>query len=705
MAKLRNENPTLLSESEDTLRFADVIVAVIFAAVAVFWTAALWTPNSTGVVGHWVVQVAAKWLLGKTIVVLPLFFAVEAFAIFWNKSVSKIRLTLAGLILGAVFVAMTLEWLAYGFANHTVWTVQKSGGGMVGYFGLHGIHLMVGPYGTALVMGCGLLISALMIFHAFVRDRLNRTPEPTEEAATPAPAIENDEADPEMEPPAKLPRIRKPKASTAPLSEPLPSLGPRVGSVEGRPYEFPPITLLADAVGVAQQDDADRRRHKEQSMILEDTLRSFGVAATVVGVTTGPSVTRYELKPGDGVKIAKITSLSKDIALKLAVADVRIEAPIPGKALVGIEVPNPEIDTLTIRTILERTDFFARPSKLSAVVGLTITGEPIIMDLDKMPHILIAGATGSGKSVCVNAIILSILMRATPDEVRFLMIDPKKVELNLYDGIPHLLAPVVTDPPQAAATLKRWALIEMERRYTEFSKLGVKNLEGYNQKAKESAKTDEPFKPLPYIVVIIDELADLMMVAAQDVETTICRLAQMSRATGIHMVIATQRPSVNVVTGLIKANIPSRASFFLQSQIDSRTILDMPGAEKLLGKGDMLYMPAGKLKPLRVQGVYVSEREVKNVVDFLKSQAAPRYEEEVIAAQTASDEESAGSGGNSADDDMYEQAKQIVQSSQYASTSYLQRKLRIGYNRAARLMDALIENGVIQPDAERRRVP
>ena len=338
-------------------------------------------------------------------------------------------------------------------------------------------------------------------------------------------------------------------------------------------YNYPPVKLFTKGKRSNNNSKLIILNQKKRAKVLEDTFTSFNVEARVVNVTPGPSVTRYELKPGSGVKVSKITALNKDIALNLAVTDVRIEAPIPGKALIGIEVPNSDSEMVTIRDIIEKTDFYANKSKLMAAMGLTITGEPILMDLAKMPHILIAGATGSGKSVCVNAIIASILLKATPEEVKFLMIDPKKVELSFFEGIPHLVAPVVTDPQLAAATLKKWALQEMEKRYEEFTKVGVKNIEGYNDRveeltlAKVSSTSDDQEdmfipKKLPYIVVIIDELADLMMVASQEVESTICRLAQMARATGIHLVIATQRPSVNVVTGLIKANVPSRISFF-----------------------------------------------------------------------------------------------------------------------------------------------
>ncbi|RAP37783.1 cell division protein FtsK [Candidatus Marinamargulisbacteria bacterium SCGC AAA071-K20] len=473
-------------------------------------------------------------------------------------------------------------------------------------------------------------------------------------------------------------------------------------------FKLPPSYLLKPSVKLQTNKDNHTKQKKEQAQILEQTLASFNVKATVVNITIGPSVTRYELQPGDGVKISKITALAQDIALKLATADIRIEAPIPGKCLVGIEVPNLAIDTITLRTIMDQTDFYDRSSKLVNVLGLTITGESILMDLGKMPHVLIAGATGSGKSVCINAIIISILMRATPEEVKFLMIDPKKVELSLYEGIPHLLAPVVTNPNKAAATLKKWALMEMERRYERFSKVGVKDIHGFNKLVEKQQKQETPdyedaLTKLPLIVVIIDELADLMMVASQDVEQTICRLAQMARATGIHLVIATQRPSVNVVTGLIKANVPSRVSFYLQSQIDSRTILDMGGAEKLLGKGDMLYSPVGAFKPKRIQGVFIAESEVKNIVSWLKKQGTPDYVDEILEVEPLGDTNDSKGSDNNGNDDLFEEARQLVMSSKYASTSYLQRKLKIGYNRAARIMDQLEESGVISEYAGEKK--
>ncbi len=471
-----------------------------------------------------------------------------------------------------------------------------------------------------------------------------------------------------------------------------------------RDFQCPPMELLEKGKKPKYSLKAQTKQRVEKAAILEETLASFNVAAKVINITPGPMVTRYELQPGDGVKISKITSLSKDISLKLAAPDIRIEAPIPGKALIGIEVPNEDIQMITLRSIIEESSVLNSKDKLIAGLGKTITGESIVMNLAKMPHVLIAGATGSGKSVCINSIILSILMRSTPDEVKFLMIDPKKVELSFYEEIPHLLAPVVTNPNKAAATLKKWALVEMENRYELFSRIGVKDIIGFNAYVeKELAENPDvslfdgsmPLEKLPYIVVIIDELADLMMVASQDVEQTICRLAQMARATGIHLVIATQRPSVNVVTGLIKANITSRVSFYLQSQIDSRTIIDMAGAEKLLGKGDMLYFPVGSFNPVRAQGVFVSEAEVKRVVTWLKGQGKPDYSNDIINVEPLENSDEKSKKNNPAQDELYEDAKQLVINSKYASTSYLQRKLRIGYNRAARIMDELEQEGVI----------
>ena len=449
-------------------------------------------------------------------------------------------------------------------------------------------------------------------------------------------------------------------------------------------YNLPPLTILSrpfKAKNIRLSKDIN-----ENIRILEETLESFGVKAKVIQVSRGPAITRYEIQPPAGIKVSRIVSLADDIALSMAAPDVRIEAPIPGKAAVGIEVPNKEISMVHIRDLLETQEFGQAKSKLTVVFGKDIAGNPIVGDLAKMPHLLIAGATGSGKSVCLNTLIASILFKATPDEVKFLMIDPKMVELATYNGIPHLAAPVVTDPRKAATSL-RWAAREMERRYELFAAVGVRDITRYNS----LVKTKDPggIQLLPFMVVIIDELADLMIVAPADVEDAVCRLAQMARAAGIHLVVATQRPSVDVITGLIKANIPSRVSFAVSSQIDSRTILDMGGAEKLLGKGDMLFFPVGASKPVRVQGAYLSDREVDDLVHYLKKQAEPVYDDKILVETPP--EETAPE----VEDELLAQAVLILIESGHASISMLQRRLHIGYARAARLIDIMEKRGIV----------
>lgn len=448
-------------------------------------------------------------------------------------------------------------------------------------------------------------------------------------------------------------------------------------------YELPDITLLHKPLKV--KNPRINKDLTDNVKVLEDTLDSFGVKVKVTQVMQGPAITRYEAQPAPGVKVSKITNLADDIALSLAARDVRIEAPVPGKSVVGIEVPNKEISTVHFREVLEAQDYQESPGKLTLALGKDITGTPIIADLAKMPHLLIAGATGSGKSVCVNTLINSILFKARPDEVKFLMVDPKMVELTNYNGIPHLIAPVVTDPKKAAGALK-WVVTEMETRYELFAAAGVRDIARYNFLRSQEKKEGHP--PLPFVVVIIDELADLMMVAPGDVEDAICRLAQMARAAGIHLIVATQRPSVDVITGLIKANIPSRIAFAVSSQVDSRTILDMNGAEKLLGRGDMLFYPMGASKPVRVQGCYLGDKEVDNVVKFLRNQAKPEYQEIPLMDIHSSKAEEP-------EDELFYQAALLFIESGNASVSLLQRRLRIGYTRAARLMDFLEEKGVV----------
>jgi len=525
-------------------------------------------------------------------------------------------------------------------------------------------------------------------------------------------------------------QARRPRAGGRPYEQ--------IALTEDVLYELPPLDLL-DPPNPAKTRKA-RQDIEEKARVLEETLASFGVGGKVVGARRGPVVTRFEFQPAPGVKVARITSLADDIALHLAAEGVRIEAPIPGKHAVGIEVPNLEVSTVPLREVLEDPEVAASSSKLTVVFGKDIAGRPITGDLDRLLHVLIAGATGSGKSVCINAMLASLLFRAKPSEVKLLLIDPKVVELSVYEGIPHLVAPVVTDPRKAAGCL-RWAVKQMEERYELFAAAGVRDISRYNALVSETAATGAgagsegtpsgsgpptPWvrdprsptitvagtalpraeagelgrdvrgpagpQPLPYIVIVIDELADLMMVAPVDVEDAIWRLAQMARAAGIHLVVATQRPSVDVITGTIKANIPTRIAFAVSSQVDSRTIIDVAGAEKLLGHGDMLYMPVGTTKPIRVQGAYVSDREIEALVRYVKSQGRPRYAPDVL-----SQEEGPGEDEADADDSLFEDAVKVVMETGQASISMLQRKLRVGYTRAGRLIDMMEERGIVGP--------
>ena len=467
-------------------------------------------------------------------------------------------------------------------------------------------------------------------------------------------------------------------------------------------YQFPPISLLTK--GKKNGGDSDAHL-KETALKLQTTLHNFGVNVTVTNVSCGPSVTRYELQPEMGVKVSKIVGLADDIKLNLAAADIRIEAPIPGKAAVGIEVPNKENATVMLRDLLESTEYRNSKSKIAFAAGRDIAGKVVVADIAKMPHLLVAGATGSGKSVCINTLIMSILYEANPDEVKLIMIDPKVVELSVYNGIPHLMIPVVTDPKKAAGALN-WAVAEMTKRYQLFAEYNVRDLKGYNEKIEQAESDDNGVRPqkMPQIVIIVDELADLMMVAPGEVEEAICRLAQLARAAGIHLVLATQRPSVNVITGLIKANMPSRIAFSVSSGVDSRTIIDMNGAEKLLGKGDMLFYPSGYQKPARVQGAFVSDKEVQSVVDFLKSNTnGSSYDDEIVkqvnnAAASSSGITISGSGDADGKDTYFIEAGKFIIEKEKASIGMLQRVFKIGFNRAARIMDQLCDAGVVGPE-------
>ena len=510
----------------------------------------------------------------------------------------------------------------------------------------------------------------------------------------------------------KMPSVTVDESSYKPGSpthKPAAGDGIMPGGVEKKKpvkeFRFPPINMLKEG---KKDNTGDSKIILDNKAIrLQETLKEFGVGVTMTGYTQGPAITRFEMKPDVGVKVSKVLNLSDDIMLSMAAKNVRIEAPIPGKSLIGIELPNEEISAVMFRDLIESREFKESESKLSFAVGKGLSGETVVADIGKMPHLLIAGATGSGKSVCINTLIMSILYKARPDEVKLIMVDPKVVELSVYNGIPHLMIPVVTDPKQAAEALK-WGVVEMDDRYNKFAEFGVRDLNGYNKKVRSMTNVPEQdrYKVLPRIVIIVDELADLMMVASKEVEESICRIAQKARAAGIHLVIATQRPSVDVVTGLIKANMPSRIAFSVSSSVDSRTILDMVGAEKLLGKGDMLFYPQGYTKPARVQGPFVSDQEVSDVVDFLKEHTGgDGYDEEIAQkiknASTAqggtSDPGSSGGGNTTAngnDELFYEAAKAIIEKNK-ASIGMLQRIFKIGFNRAARIMDQLAEAGVV----------
>ena len=470
--------------------------------------------------------------------------------------------------------------------------------------------------------------------------------------------------------------------------------------VKNETYHTPPFSLLTRGKKGGGDSDTHLR---ETAGKLQDTLHSFGVNVTVTNVSCGPSVTRYELQPEQGVKVSKIVGLADDIKLNLAAADIRIEAPIPGKAAVGIEVPNKENSAVMLRDLLESTEFKNSASNVSFAVGRDIAGRCVVADIAKMPHLLIAGATGSGKSVCINTLIMSILYKASPDQVRLIMVDPKVVELSVYNGIPHLMIPVVTDPKKAAGALN-WAVAEMTRRYQAFAEHQVRDMKGYNEKVSQLEPDENGNKPdtMPQIVIIVDELADLMMVAPGEVEESICRLAQLARAAGIHLVLATQRPSVNVITGLIKANMPSRIAFSVSSGVDSRTIIDMNGAEKLLGKGDMLFYPSGYQKPVRVQGAFVSDKEVQKVTDYLKDHNGDAaYSQEVVEHMNfsaAGGNMMSGSDSASERDAYFVDAGKLIIDKEKASIGMLQRMFKIGFNRAARIMDQLCEAGVVGPE-------
>lgn len=658
------------------------IIGILLIASALFIFLST-SSSSTGLMGLYLVKKFLIPAIGSWgINILPYFIGFFGVILMLRQQSFLLTVQMLGILL--LFISI----ISYGDGGYVGYVIK---GGLEGTFGITGSYV---------VLSSMFLISLIMIFNMTLAHSISRLwdyvfrARPRRKAR---PAESKDRRSiPSMIPVIKELNnaalefeIEEKKAPERPRPKPAPAV---ISPKKIGRYQLPPLDLLD------MPTEKDRQREEKlketieiRKKALEETLRSFGIEAQVIAVHQGPAVTRYEVQPEPGVKVSRIANLADDISLNLASQGVRIEAPIPGKAAVGIEVPNSVVTPVRLREIVKTDEFQNQHSKLMIGIGKDLSGVPIYGDLTKMPHLLIAGTTGSGKSVCINTLITSLLLRARPDEVKLLMIDPKMVEFTHYNDIPHLLAPVVTDPRKASRTLKDWALREMDRRYKAFYAAGVRNLEAFNAKA---ARAPKELEAMPYIVIIVDELADMMMIAANEVETTICRIAQMARATGIHLVIATQRPSVDVITGLIKANIPSRISFAVATQVDSRVILDMSGAEKLLGKGDMLYHPIGAMKPFRLQGAFVSDNEVERITDFIKKQAEPQYSQEIIDIESGK-MEAGTSGEEGGHDDLFAEAVKIIVTGGQASTSHLQRRLRIGYNRAARLMDEMESAGIV----------
>ncbi|MFZ5646782.1 MAG: DNA translocase FtsK 4TM domain-containing protein [Bacillota bacterium] len=698
------------SRPDNKLKYELAGIAII--TLSILGAASLFT-NALGAVGS-LLSRGMEIIAGESRYLISLGMFFLGLKLIKEKGDFRITPRAAGfIILGLVF--LTLGHLDAPADNLFGYGLKGRGGGVVGAASVFVLTGSFGTVGAYIVLASLTLVSLLLItgytlaqlgLLASLRARkagsrawncvfnfLFEDVDPGESRDNHSPVlIKNNPGDESVEADSVKPQKSfsgndtVPKKKTARVQAEIPDI-PVTSLADGSMYRLPPIGLLKSTE--RNKNEVSDKEIAERARLLETTLESFSITARVSGISVGPAITRYEIQPPPGIKVSRIVGLADDIALNLAAPGVRIEAPIPGKAAVGIEVPNREISPVTLRELIETREFTNSQSKLTVGLGKDIAGSPVFADLGKMPHLLVAGATGAGKSVCINTLIASILFKSSPDEVKLLMVDPKMVELATYNGIPHLISPVVTDAKKAAGVL-RWAVKEMERRYEIFASAGVRDIGRYNKTCQTGAGKER--QTLPYIVIIIDELADLMMVAPADVEDSICRLAQMARAAGLHLVIATQRPSVDVITGLIKANIPSRISFAVSSLVDSRTILDMGGAEKLLGRGDMLFFPVGAAKPVRVQGAYLSDQEVESLVTYLKEQAQPVYDEQVLTAPPAEE------GKNDPEDDHDEllaQAVKIFIESGTASISLLQRRLHIGYARAARLVDIMERRGIV----------
>ena len=695
--------PKPLTELTPELKYELFGIAIVTVAVL---TLASLTGLNVGPVGVFVAKIL-RYAFGAGAPVLPVLMLVVGSRYVWTRKAVHYSLKFWGLLLVYVAALAIYHHFRIPVDREVLPESLTPGGGLVGGMVLFSLRKLFGVSGSLIVLIAAALASLLLAtawsLGAALLAARNKASEGLQSAKQAvASTLENARAEAEEEeerrsfynqdrdkppvfapPPPSKPEP-EPEPTTAPLrlvEKPAPPPLPAPAALAH--YTLPPLSLLhkppKSRFVKTTKELADNAR------LLENTLDEFGVGARVLNAYQGPAVTRYELEPGAGVKVSRIVGLADDIALKMAAPGVRMEAPIPGKAAIGIEVPNKEISPVPLREVVESDSFQRGVSRLTVALGKDIAGQPIVADLAKMPHLLVAGATGSGKSVCINTLIVSILFKARPDEVKFLLVDPKVVELSNYNGIPHLLTPVVTDCKKAASAL-RWAVGEMERRYQLFAAASVRDFARYNELL--------PDERLPLILIIIDELADLMMVAPVDVEDAICRLAQMARAAGLHLVLATQRPSVDVITGTIKANIPSRISFAVSSQVDSRTILDMAGAEKLLGKGDMLFYPVGAPKPLRVQGAFIADSEVEEIMAYLKGQTEPEYTEGVTSFVEYGDSK----GRETMEDELLEEAVRMVLETGQASVSMLQRKFRVGYTRAARLIDMMEEMKIVGPN-------
>ncbi len=685
------------------------IISIIIIAFSLLYIFAFIFADRMGIVGKIIVQTATR-NIGLGAYIFPILLLLLGILILFNYKPLNPYHKLFGISFLFVILLVFIHLRLLLLDNSYPLAMKGAGGGLLGYYFANSLYLYFGIKGAYLILISLSLLSALFIteisyFYIFsnlgnkIKKIFNNIYNISKNIGTKISKISRHKEEPdykeyeEDEMPKRIFKVKRTRKKEKKLEEEK-MLDRDYKESNQEPkvdiYQVPPLSLLSDSYA---EDKTDIKLNIEENVkTLERTFTNFGIDAKVVGVIHGPTVTRYEIHPAPGVKISKITNLSNDIALSFAVASVRIEAPIPGKNAVGIEVPNRKRINVYLKEILQSSEFQNGKYKIPIALGIDIGGKPIISDLTELPHLLIAGATGSGKSVCINNIILSILYKLNPETVKFIMIDPKRVELNIYNGIPHLLIPIITDASQAIKVLN-WSISEMEKRFKIFAEAGVRNLEGYNEYVRNMNSDTEP---LPYIIIVIDELADLMLSSPVKAEESLCRLAQMTRATGIHLIIATQRPSVDIITGSIKVNFPSRIAFAVSTQVDSRTILDVNGAEKLLGNGDMLFSPVGVSKPIRAQGAFVVEKEIRNVVSYLmKHSPSPEYEQEVLEykkskglMQETEEEE---------EDELFNDAVSIIINSKQASISILQRKLRIGYTRAARLIDVMEKKRIVGP--------